>query len=63
MRTERKERLLTEQHRERRKGEKAVLPEQWYRDRLQRGNKAFTGEGRTSQRMRKSQKIRTDCPS
>jgi hypothetical protein len=32
-------------------------------DRLQRENKLDIGEDRTSQRMRRSQKIRTDCQS
>ena len=39
---------------------KAVLLGQFYRDRLQRENKLDTGEDRTSQRIRRSQKIRTD---
>ena len=32
-------------------------------DRLQRENKLDTGEDRASQRMRRRQKIRTDCQS
>jgi hypothetical protein len=38
----------------------AVLLGQLYRDKLQRENKLGTGEDRRSQRMRRSQKIRTD---
>jgi hypothetical protein len=30
-------------------------------DRMQRKNKLDTGEDKTSQRMRRNQKIRTDC--
>ena len=33
----------------------------FYWDRLQKETKLDTGEGRVSQRMRRSQKIRTDC--
>ena len=48
---------------ERRKGKEAVLLGQLCRDRMQRENKLDTGEDRTSQRRRRSQKIRTDCQS
>ena len=39
----------------------AVLSGQLYRDRLQKENKLDIGEDRKSQRMRRSQKIRTDA--
>ena len=52
---------LREQCREEEK--EAVLQGEFYRDRLQRENKLDTGEDRMSQRMRRSQKIRTDCQS
>ena len=42
------------------RGKRAVLLGQLYRDRLQRENKLDTGEDRTSQRMRRSQKIRAE---
>jgi hypothetical protein len=48
---------LREQCREEEK--EAVLQGELYRGRLQRGNKLDTGEDRMSQRMRRSQKIRT----
>jgi hypothetical protein len=41
----------------------AVLPGQLYRKRLYRENKLDIGKDRTSQRMRRSQKIRTYCQS
>ena len=41
--------------------EKTVLLGQLYRDRLQRETKLDISEYRMSQRMRRSQKIRTDC--
>ena len=41
--------------------EEAVSLAQWYRDRVQGENKL--GGDRTSQRMRMSQKVRTDCQS
>ena len=50
---------MREQCREEEK--EAVLLGEFYRDRLQRENKLDTGEDRMSQRMRRSQKIRTDC--
>ena len=43
-----------------RKREGTVLPGELHRDRLQRKNKLDTDEDRKSQRMRLSQKIRTD---
>ena len=46
-----------------RQRDRAALLGQLYRDRLQRENKLDTGEDRMSQRMRRSQKIRTDCQS
>jgi hypothetical protein len=46
---------------ERRK--ETVLLGQLNRDKLQRENKLDTGEDRMNQRMRRSQKIRTDCHS
>ena len=49
--------------RKKERGEEAVLLGQLYRDRLQRENKLDTGEDRMSQRMRRSQKIRTYCQS
>ena len=45
------------------RGKRAGLLGQLYRDRLQRENKLDTGEDRRSQKMRRSQKIRTDCHS
>jgi hypothetical protein len=41
--------------------EEAVLPGEFYRDRLE--SKLDTGEDGTSQRMRRSQKIRANCQS
>ena len=53
---------LREHHRkEKEEREEAVLPGQLYRDRLQRENKLDRSEDRKSQRMKRSQKIRTDC--
>ena len=46
-----------------RKGKEEVLLGQYYRDKLQRENKLDTDKDRRSQRIRKSQKIRTDCQS
>ena len=40
----------------------AVLPRDFYRDRC-RKNMLDTGEDRISQRLRRSQKIRTNCQS
>jgi hypothetical protein len=44
------------------RGTRQFLPGQLYRDRLQRENKLDTAEDGTSQRMRRSQKIRTRFP-
>jgi hypothetical protein len=61
----RKRRLLksTTEKRGKRKRKDAVLLGQLYRDRVQRENKAETGGDRTRQRLRRSQRIRTDCQS
>jgi hypothetical protein len=40
----------------------AFLRRQLYRDRMQREDKLDTGEDRTSQRMRRSWKVRIHCP-
>ena len=46
-----------------RKGERAVLQGQCCRDRSKRENKIDRGKVRASQRVRRRQKIRTDCES
>ena len=55
----RKERLLKREQLSQRKEERTVLLRQLYRDKLQKENKLDAGEDRMSQRMRRSQKIRT----
>ena len=56
MRRERKGKVVREGAVQRERGRR-----QLWRDRLQRENKLDTGEDRRSQRMRRRQKIRTDC--
>jgi hypothetical protein len=51
-------------HRKREREKKeGVLLEQLYRDKVKRDNKLERDEERTSQRMRRTQKIRTCCQS
>jgi hypothetical protein len=53
--------LMRERGRER--GGRQFLSGEFYREVAERANKLDTGEDRIGQRMRRSQKIRTDCQS